>query len=89
MGIRLAVQITEKLYATRETVQVIYGPEWRAKLKPFIAVLEGLHKEKGLPYLTLGQQVAEDMQAKGINPLLLLAAMVELIEPTPSEPTGV
>jgi hypothetical protein len=82
VSIEQAIKITNQLNQTRETVRTIYGMAWREKLKPYVAVLEGLHQEKGLPYLDLGQQIAREMQDQGINPLMVLAAVVELIDPT-------
>lgn len=84
MDLIKASQVATKLKETRQAVQALYGDEWRQKLAPFTAILEGLHKEKGVPYLTLGQQIAKEMQERGINPILVLAATVELIEPTPA-----
>lgn len=82
MNLIQAAQITHKLQEARQAVQFLHGAEWRQKLAPFTAVLEGLHKEKGESYLALGQQIAEEMQQQGINPLMILAATVELIEPS-------
>lgn len=82
MSIEQAVEITAKLYETRKCVQDLYGDAWRSKLQPYMDELERVKLFSGVSYLKLGQSVAHDMQEQGINPLMLLAAMVELIEPT-------
>ena len=77
-----AIKITARLYELRDTMKAIHGAEWEKTLEPYTAVLQGLHKEKGIPYLELGQQLAKEMQDQNINPVMVLAAMVELMEPS-------
>ena len=83
MNMIQALALSQKLLEVRKSAQTIHGPRWRETLQPYMQVLEGLHKEKGIDYLPLGQQLAEEMQAQGISPFLVLAATVELIDPTP------
>jgi len=82
----LAVKITADLYRTRDTMKALYGARWQEEVAPYMAVLKGLHEEKGVPYLDLGQQLSKEMQDHNLNPVMLLAAMVELMEP--SAPAG-
>lgn len=82
----MAIKINAKLYEAREAVQTIYGPRWMEELSPYMQTLENLHKAKGVPYLTLGHTIAREMEGRHISPLMVLAAMVELMEP--SAPAG-
>jgi hypothetical protein len=86
VSIEQAVTITAKLYETRKCVQGIYGVEWRERLQPYMEELKRIHKGSGIPYLTLGQQLAREMQTQFINPLMMLAAMVEILEPAEVKP---
>ena len=82
MSIEQAVAITAKLYEVRKCVQDLYGAAWRGRLQPYLTELERIHNASGVPYLELGQQLAREMQSQGINPMMVLAAMVEILEPT-------
>ena len=82
----LAVKINARLYEARDSVKTLYGPGWLEELRPYMETLENIHNAKGVSYLTLGQTIAREMQDRRINPLMVLAAMVELMEP--SAPAG-
>lgn len=83
MSLAQAVAITAKLNEIRKCVQDLYGASWLDRLKPYMDELERIHKASGVPYLELGQEVARALQTQGVNPMMTLAAMVELIDPTP------
>jgi hypothetical protein len=77
-----AVRITAQLYEVRETVRRIYGARAMEVMKPYMDLLRQVHKAKGIPIINLGLQMAEDLDRRNMNPMVLLAAMVELIDPT-------
>jgi hypothetical protein len=82
MNIEQAINITSKLYGVRQCVQELHGNKWRSRLQPYMDELGRIHKASGISYLTLGQQLAKEMQARGISPLMILAAMIEILEPS-------
>lgn len=77
-----AVEITAALMDVRKSVDRLYGARALEELKPFMEVLKDLHEDSDIPYLELGRTIAKGMQREGLNPMMVLAAMVELIEPS-------
>lgn len=82
-GVVKAIQISEQLLATHRSVRNLHPETWREDLKPFMQAILHVQKEKGISILSAGQQVAEEILEGGANPMLALAAAVELVMPTP------
>ena len=82
MSLEQAIRITAKLYEVRQTVKDLYGAEWKDRLQPYIDQVNRLQRATRKPILELTQELAREMQAQGHNPMMVLAATVEILEPS-------
>ncbi len=74
-----AVKVSTQLLQTHRTIQNLYPDTWREELLPFMDAILQRHREMGLSILEAGHKVAEEILARGANPMKALAATVELI----------
>jgi len=77
-----SVHISHQLYRIRDTARSCYGAHYRCRVQPCMEIIEAVAKSEGASVLTVGRHMAKETSAAGDSPLLVLAAMVELLEPT-------
>ena len=78
-----AVHITHKLYKIRDAAKSAYAARYPEAVKPYMEIIEAVAKGEGASVMAVGQHMAEEMGNAGHSPLMVLAAMVELLEPSP------
>lgn len=63
---------------------------WLARVRPYLDVVRGHHECSGKPILTCALECAQFAtdEKKPVTALMLLAAGVELVDPTPSTDEG-
>jgi hypothetical protein len=83
---RQQIQIAATMYRCHETATRHFGKDFHEKIEPYMNLIEGYAKEKGIDELKAVLALCEDEVVKqsGWTVLLLMAAAVELIEPNQS-----
>lgn len=79
------IKLASKLYRCRDTAKRFFGKDFKAKIEPYQKVIAGVAKEKNIDELKAVMLLCEDETIKnhGWTIVLLMAAAVELTEPTP------
>ncbi len=85
------VAIAAKMYKARNSYRAVIGANWRTDLAPLMEFIQKRAKADGTDALKAGMVIAMEYQAKnGVSDtsgyvLTILAATVELVEPTPPD----
>lgn len=84
-----AVQLTTQMYHMRDTMRSLWGEQYPARVAPWrlaiIKVAEGEH----LPPLQAAIQLAKTIDRNGFGVVAIMAAYVEMFEPSDgTEPNG-
>ena len=77
------VHITHKHYKIRDTAKSAYAARYPEAVKPYMEIIEAVAKGEGASVMVVAQHMAKEMGDAGHSPLMVLAAMVELLEPSP------
>jgi hypothetical protein len=78
------IELSAKLYRCHDTVKRHFGNEFAEKIKPFMQLISGYAKEHGCDEMKAVLKLCDDDVIKnhGWTVICLMAAAVELIEPT-------
>lgn len=80
-----AINIAAQFYKAQDTMKRFYDDRYEEEIKPFRdAIIE--HQKKGIDPLQFCKRVLERFQKEGVSGMsqaLLLAATVEVLEPSP------
>jgi hypothetical protein len=78
------IKLAARLYRCRDTAKRFYGDEFLETITPYMQVVAGVAKEKGIDELLAVMQICEDevIANNGWTVTLLMAAAVELSEPS-------
>jgi hypothetical protein len=78
------IKMAAKLYRCRDTAKRFFGDEFQDKIQPYKQVISGVAKEKSIGELEAMMKICEDdvIKNNGWTLVLLMAAAVELIEPS-------
>jgi len=83
-----AVRIAAKLLEARQAARDLFGARYHEKVKPYMEIVQQAAKNREVSNLDMAEQMARDLVDAGKSPLMVLAAVVELTEPSkPSTPT--
>lgn len=74
------VQMAAKLYECRDTARQLLGDQFGTKMEEFGATIKAVAEREGLQLIPAATQLAN--QTTGFTCILILAALVELIEPS-------
>lgn len=77
-GLRIAADLLD----ARETVRTLLGSDFHEVMQKYGEVISGYAKSKGLTVLDAGREIASDKSVGAPPVLLVLAAAVELLDPT-------
>lgn len=86
------IKLAAKLYQARDSYRAIIGEKWRRQLAPLMELILRRAKADGTDALNAGMAISKELQAStGMHDthgavLTVLAATVELMEPTPESP---
>ena len=86
MTMEQALEITERLAQTRNTVRAHLRENYAAKMADMGGVIRRVSEKTGLSLLATGTEIAKhaDEAGEAYTAMLLLAATVELVDPTPA-----
>ena len=80
------VKLAAKLYSARDSVKFLYGEQYLEKIKPIMAKINSLtngDKSKVLKTVVkLIQAIAANHEDSGTMQMMVLAAAVEILEPS-------
>lgn len=76
------VQLAAKLYEARDTMRRLLGERYAARMAELGGVLKKVAARDSVSEIQAAQVVIKAIDAQGYDALQLLAAAVELVEPT-------
>jgi hypothetical protein len=78
------IRIAAKLYEARDAVRTLLGDKYHEKMKIGMDALQTLCDEEGISPLVAATRTANmfDREGRGAAALLVLAAAVEMLEPS-------
>jgi hypothetical protein len=78
------IKLAAKFYRCRDTAKRFYKEEFEEKILPYKQVVSGVAKEKNITELVAVMKICDDdvIKNNGWAIMLLMAAAVELIEPS-------
>ena len=78
------IKMAAKIYRCRDTAKRFFKDEFEEKILPYKQVISGVSKEKKIGELEAMMKICDDEVIKnnGWTLMLLMAATVELIEPS-------
>jgi hypothetical protein len=84
---RTAIELTGKLLEIRETVRRLHAERYPEVIGPWCDMVRNAAEARGIEPLKAGQAMAETAAEghNGMGALMVLAATVEIIEPTSTE----
>lgn len=77
------VRIAARLYEIRDAMRRLFGERYAEQLKPFQQMLERLKEQSGLDTLAAATYIAKQLDAGDPAIMMLMAAAVEIVEPSP------
>lgn len=77
-----ALELSHRLFAIRAQVRERHGARYQAMLSPYLELIQAVAKAEAASVLTVGQHMAKALLDEGRPADLVLAATVELINPT-------
>lgn len=78
-----SIQIAARLYECRDTAKRLLGEKFTSRMQEYGDMVKKLAGAKGIDILMAGKILADpDVSGGGITSVLVLAATVELIEPS-------
>jgi len=80
-----ALALTAQLLEIRETSRALLGPDYAQTMKDYGAVVSALAEAKGLGFIEAAHWIVRDSpEMPGRGALYVIAAAVELTDPTPA-----
>jgi hypothetical protein len=78
------IKLAAKLYRCRDTARRFFTDEYQAKIEPYKLLIKGYAEEKNIDEMAAVMKICSDdvIKNNGWTVMLLMAAAVELIEPT-------
>lgn len=79
------VKLAERLYECRDTCKKLYGADWKDKIQFHTNIIRACMKKYNLNELRAAKKLIDDnydADSSGVFTLKVLAAVVEMIEPT-------
>ena len=90
MATEKQVQISARMYDARTTLRSLWGAEYLAKLKPMMDIVSAVAAGRRISTLQASIDMGKELKEAGKLPTamlwLLMAAAVELTEPTEGKP---
>lgn len=84
-----AVQLAARMYEIRDTVRVLLGDHFQEQLQPCVELIRDIAKSYGCSELEATQRLVANLTEQGPDTahqrLRLVAAYVEMVEPSPVE----
>lgn len=80
------VRIASRLYEVRRTARFLLGDRYLSKMAELGAALQLIAAAKGIDVLQATTIAVRESGAEGINAIYILAAGVELVEPSAESP---
>lgn len=81
-----AIQMTARLYEARDAMRVLLAERYQERIQPLTVVIQRVAYERQISALSAATSIAKEAQEQGeINSaVLVLAAYVEMVEPSPA-----
>lgn len=76
------VEIAAGMYECRKTARFILGDRFRPKMEELAVVVDAVAKRDKCDVIVAGATVIKDGELEGMGALLLMAAIVEIVEPS-------
>lgn len=76
------LRMTAQLYDTRDTVKGFLGAKYGEVMAEIGKVVSGLADKEGIPLLSAATRICKDQRLSGFTQLYVIAAAVELVEPS-------
>lgn len=77
-----AVDIAGKLYSARRSLKSLFPSEYQERIAPWQEVIRRVMADKGLSELKALIDILGNMQGHEISQLWVMAAVVEMLEPS-------
>jgi len=79
------IKLAAKLYRCRDTAKRFFSEDYKDKIEPYKKLISDVSKDKRVDEIKAAMLICEDevIQRNGWTVILLMAAAVELTEPTP------
>ncbi|AJG18855.1 hypothetical protein [Cupriavidus basilensis] len=77
-----AIQIAAKLYEVRDTIKRLLGDRYRERMDELGSALQKIAARKGKDVLMTAKEICSDPGMTGMEIGQIMAAAVELLEPT-------
>ena len=77
------VRIAAQLYDVRDTVRRFLGPEYAERMRGYETVIRAVAEQRGIALLAAAQVIVQEADLESFAAVFVLAAAVELVEPTP------
>lgn len=84
-----AVQLTAQMYHMRDTMRSLCGPQYSERVAKWQSAITNVAKGKKLDPLQAAIQLAKAANGNGFAVIAVMAAYVEMIEPSIDAPQGV
>lgn len=78
----LAVKIAHTFYQARTSARLILGDRYQLRMEQYGAIIQGVAKDYNLDVVAATQKIARESKLEGGALMCLLAAAVELAEPS-------
>jgi hypothetical protein len=82
------VHIAHQLFKIRDTARACFGDRYPAEVRPVMDLIVQVAQARQTNTLAVGQEMAKRLIDTGRSPLMVLAATVELSEPSPEVTQG-
>lgn len=76
------VAMAAKMYQCRTTAQRLLGDKFRQRMQDYASVVRAVAKRDNCNDIVAGATVIKEAGLQGMDSLLLMAAVVEMIEPS-------
>ena len=79
------VQMAAQLYSIRDSVRGLMGDNYQPRMAELGGLLKRIAEKHGCSEISAARRIAADEEATSFNAMAILAAAVELIEPSAND----
>ena len=79
------IQIAAKIYRCRTTAKRFHGDDYKARVSPYMDIINSVSKEKGIDELKAAMMLCEGdiIKDNGFAIIMIMAALAEILESKP------
>ncbi len=77
------VRVAAQMYDCRDAARRLLGDKYHARMQAYGCVVRGVARRANCNDIVAGATVIKAAGLQGIDALLIMAAVVEMVEPTP------